>query len=255
MPSIRIVPFVGQFVSLLEADTRDYGLQAAVANAVKRSESRIRVLNARHDLLMRKPVLLVANHPHSAEVLALIRTLPNRRDIYVVISHKFTRAGRSISSHCIPVYLSHHHMEGRPVTVPGRIVDFFLKPETLTPEQEHELNIRSIDEAAQKINRGALVIIFPERRFGKRRWQPGLGHLLKKLDGNAQLVLANVSGTSLADYFRLLPKAGKVLPQISVQFHDPIAVREINTRPDARRIVEGLEEYYSGWAGSLKQDL
>ncbi|MBI3052409.1 hypothetical protein HYY74_08230 [Candidatus Woesearchaeota archaeon] len=252
MPSIGIVPFVGAFTSLLEADTRNFGLQAAVSRAVKRSGSRISVVNADYELLGSGPVLLVANHPHSAEVLALIGALPDRRDIYVVISQKFTTAGQHIGSHCIPVYLSHHHQEGRPRTVAGRVMDFFLRPARLTPEQEHELNIRSIDDAALRLNRGSLVIIFPEKRFGERRWQPGLGHLLMKLEPEVKLVFAHISGTSTADYLRIIPKAGKMLPRITVHFHEPLSIGGGGSGMHAREIVSKLEAYYMQWAASTK---
>ena len=237
--SIKAAPLIGKFLKELESDTKKSGLQAASLKAVKRTGTRLKKFGNAPET---GPTLVVANHPHDAEVLALLASLPDRPDIFIVINHIYMKASETLSKHFIPVYLTHHVHEGRPVTLSGRIVDFLLKPEKLTPDQEHELNIKSIDKAAELINKGGMVVLFPEKRYGERRWQPGLGHLLKKVDGKTKLVFAHISGTSRKDYLRLIPGAAKMLPEIKVAFHQlPI---EINTALSARETAQEYEKMY-----------
>ncbi len=250
------IPVLSKFIRQLDRDTLNHGLQVACSNVLKSSKAKFEIKGKTAKLktiLRTKPVVVVANHPTNSEVLVLIASLESRQDLFLVISARFTNISQTLNKHFIPVYVTHNHREGRGKGLKYYLLTPFLQQLNFSPEEEHQKNIESIELAIEKVKKGGLVIIFPEKRHGDRGWQSGLGYLLKGLqETEAYLVQAYIHGTSDKDFFRLITFFSKFLPKVTTFFAPPLKIKDaLKTKTSPKTIVKSLEEKYKKWVNGL----
>ncbi len=255
MNTLTDLPLIGSFIRTVDQDIKRQGFIQAMRNVVKRSQSKLVVhglSNEVQHILQTKPVIVVANHPNEAEVIALIASLPDRKDVYLIVNARMMGVVKPIDRYLIPVYIEHHHNPYHHNEFLSYLLKTFHPKDILTPEEEHERNIKSIDRAAQIVNRGGLVIIFPGRRSVDGHWFPGVGHLVKNIISRKRTYIVQVfsQGTSWMDYLRLIPFTGFFLPVITMNFAQSLIVNDIWIH-NPKKITSILEKMYLAWTKKL----
>lgn len=207
-----------------------------------------------HHALEKESVIVVANHPYEGEAIAILASLPKRRDIYLVVNATMMHISKQLDRHFIPVYIQHHISEEKGKNRQSRLLDKLHPAPTYTAEEEHQKNVENIALAGKKLIKGATVVIFPNP--GERNevipWFPGVGHMIKAAQKQKHLsvVFAYVKGTSNMDYLRLIAHSGKILPPITVTYSKPQKVRLLlSLHP--KKIAATLEKEYRNWVKTL----
>lgn len=253
---ICYLPFLGRFIKNLNNDIGSASLPGGMAKTVARTHSRLIVLgrNLQTDQVLRgKPTIIVANHPNQADFFPLLAALPPRQNTFLVAFNEIMGLVPNLDKHLIPVYIKHK----KPFSKRARVMQKFL--ETLhpspnySPDEAHQKNIQSIKTGSRCLEKGGLVAIFPGARSEGRKWKSGLGYLLKQVKRkDVFLVKVYIEGTSYLDYLRLLPVAGKFLPNIRIHFAQPDNInRIVNLDLEPREIVSKLECSYFDWVINL----
>lgn len=250
------LPFVGSLINFLDENIQRYGLQKGMLNVASRSGTKLKVFGLTPDvekILKHERVVVVANHPHESEEIALIASMPERKDFYLIGNYLSTKFSQSLTKYIIPVYINHHRETRKLIPYEFLIKRFYSFP-IFSEEEEHRKNIESINLASQKVSDGGLVIIFPGRRGINGNWYPGVGHLLKgiKTDKKIHVIKAYIQGTLDLDFLRIIPKLGKLLPEIKVTFASPREVNNILDK-DPKQITSILEEEYNNWVKTINQ--
>lgn len=245
------LPLVGFFLQNLDTDLENIGLQKAMMNIVLRSKTKF-IISGLDTLLKQiletKPVIVIANHPFDSEEVAIMASLPSRKDSYLIVNSHFMGVSPQLDKHLIPVYIWHHVTDGKPKKFFGRLLHKFHPTSIYPPDVEEKKNRESIRHAAKIITNGGLVIMFPGRRGKHGHWFSGIGHLIKNLGNNkhSYIVQAFVQGTSDADYLRMFPWFGRFLPTIHVTFAKPIKISDVR-QADGKKIAIHLEDGYNRW--------
>lgn len=249
-----------------------YGLQGTADYLVKKTSGRLQTFGLTKDvqkILASKPVIVICNHPHDIETFALAATLPRRNDVFLVASKNLQAIGVNLARHIIPVYTQRQERgKGKHYKFSVKIGRHFNFGRKVSDTEAHQFNINSISQAAQKINRGGLVAIFPEGPRGKEgRWLDGVGYLLLQLIATKKVyvVTVYVQGTADRDIFRLVPGLGRFFPEIQVFYSQPRLVKDIvgttktlglnnkdQYKQTAKRLVHQEEQKYKEWVGGLK---
>lgn len=194
------------------------------------------------DVLKKSPVVVVANHPTSASVLALIATLEDRPDLHLIISSKFVGSSPTIDRHLIPAYIQHHFSSKR-----NPVIDYMFGKYIpgLTEDAEHQRNIQSIQRAASIVTKGGAVVLFPGYPdHDTKGWYSGVGHLLTQIKRkDTVVVFAKIYEHAWITYLRFIPLFGVLLPAISISFLGTLSLQNLTSRAP-KKIVEHLEEYY-----------
>jgi 1-acyl-sn-glycerol-3-phosphate acyltransferase len=249
------LPIVGQIIERVDRDTEIFGIQQAMRNLVKTTSTRLEIKgfdNNLEKILEEKAGVIVANHPYEAETLALLASLPCRKDLFLIISYVFLHLCPQIDRYLIPVFVRHHRKNIRHVPILGKMIESLNHIQKFSPEEEHRKNIESLKKASLMIQKGGMMIIFPNRRSPDGRWFHGVGHMIKGvgLTKDAYVIKAYIEGTSDWDYLRLIPYIGKYLPVIKVTFSKPVVFRDIYNE-EAKKITYRLEEDYNRWVKTL----
>lgn len=169
-----------------------FGWQEATRFLVKKTDTRLKIYGLTPKLgniLKRGPVVVAANHPYEAETLALIASLPSRKDAYLIINVEFYGYGEAIDKHLIPVYIQHHPSHKKTDAYLYSLVRLFNPITFLSADAEHNKNIKSIGLASRIVEKGGLVMIYPGRRNAEGNWYPGIGHLLYGVKKNRLILL------------------------------------------------------------------
>ena len=124
-----------------------------------------------------------------------------------------------------------------------KIIDFFYPYKKYQSEKARDFNRESLKEAAKRVKRGGLVILFTERNGNS--WRLGIGHLIKEIGSvkDVFLVPAYISGTSHFDFARVIPGFGKFMPRVCVTFAHPVMIKNF-VDSDPKKIASDLEQNY-----------
>ncbi|MBI4065287.1 hypothetical protein HY409_02875 [Candidatus Gottesmanbacteria bacterium] len=250
---IHHLPIIGPLLSRLEQDVAQAGIQEAMRKIASRTRTKIHVRHDQDDtvtILQKHPVVLVANHPFEAETIALLAALPSREDIFVITNASFINISRNLNKYLIPVYIRHHYKEGTMRLLSGRFLDYVHTSEKLLPDQEHMRNIESIRLASEKVQKGGMIVMYPDRRGVGQQWFPGIGHLMQNIGvkKGVYYIKAHIKGVSGADYLRLFPGIRRFLPPIYVRFSSPKRLVDIvDSKDDAKKITTYLHHDYLQW--------
>lgn len=242
-------PIIHQFG--LEID--NHGVSTAMESLTSKIGTKVLVNEVGQNLrevLDKKPVLVVANHPAEADVIALLASLSNRKDLFLIINSCFLNICPNLDKHLIPVYISHHLIrKGRP-NFRFRLFRVLHKFSMYNESKEHELNIKSINKAGKKLKNGGMVVMFPGGGGEGGRWFSGIGHLLNQAKENLDIhiVRAYIEGTSDKDYLRLIPGLARLMHPFKVSLS---CEKYRYADENAKDISQRLESDYKMWVKSI----
>lgn len=196
--------------------------------------------------------IIVANHPAEADVLAILASIKKRKDFYLIINSNLTKIIPTLDKNLIPVYLNSKGLSSFGGKLKTWFFSLFHKFDQLSKEAEKKKNIESIKLAIEKINRGGLVIIFPDGGNRKMNWFNGIGYLIHgvKNKKNKFIIRTRIEGTSNWDYLRILPLFGKLLPKFRISFSHPLKM-SLAKKDDPKITTNQLENKYWTWLGSI----
>jgi 1-acyl-sn-glycerol-3-phosphate acyltransferase len=242
-------------IKKLNQDIQEDGLQPAMYNLARNFGTDVNVHNKDIHLdtiLKNNPVIVAANHPAEADVIALLASLTHRKDIYLVINSCFLHISPSLDKHLIPVYITHHLIRKNNPNIRFRLFKLIHKFPSYSEEEEHNKNINSIELASKKLKKGALIVVFPGGGGEEGKWFSGIGHILKEARGTKDLcfVKAFIRGTSDKDYLRLLPIISRFLPPFKVVFSGAKILEDVDLR-EAKAITLELENEYNSWVKTI----
>jgi len=241
-------------VKKINNDVSKNGVVVAMRKFVKSCNTKVLVKSNKeiNRVLKNSPVLLVANHPAEADVLAILSAIKNRKDIFLIINSSLKKIIPELDKQLIPVYIYNKAIKTLEGKIKLKILSWFHKIQNYPREEEHQKNIESINLASEKINKGGLVIIFPDGGDKKGDWLFGVGHLIHgvKNKEKSYVIRAYIEGTSNWDYLRLLPIIGKLLPKFRVSFSKPLRMDAVKME-DPKVTTSNLENKYWGWIGSV----
>jgi 1-acyl-sn-glycerol-3-phosphate acyltransferase len=229
-----------------------HGLSPTLKNIVEKT-SRAFTINLPKNTqktLKNDRVLLICNHPAQVDVLLLLASIPPRRKTFLVVMHGLLSILPAINKHLIPVYISHridnHDQQDWKFKLFQKV---HFVPE-YSKDTAHQKNIKSISLAAQKIDEGSLVAIFPAGGTkDARTFLPGVGYLIKNLKypKKTKLVMAHVDGTSAWDFLRIIPFVKFFLPKFRVDFSETLNINNF-TKGNGREISQKLQQVYDSWS-------
>ena len=153
MNTVLTNPFFKWIFGSAEKKILTDGFRKTAKSIFERAHARL-VINGKTHLiksaLAHAPAVIVANHPTSAAVLALITALEDRPDLHLIISSKFVGSSPVIDRHLIPAYIQHHFDSKR-----NPIIDLVFGKYLpgLTAEEEHIRNRESIRTAASIVQK------------------------------------------------------------------------------------------------------
>jgi len=191
--------------------------------------------------------LIILNHPYYAEIVAAICALPDRDDIYFIITDSYYELMPNLRKYMIPVHIQ-HHTSFVGIKKYFNIGRLFYYPVLKTKQEAHEFNIQSITRAANLVNQGHLVIICPQGlKVNKPYWFKGVGHLVSQLNPVTPIINMYVGNSSIFDLFRLVPVANRVFPKFHVHVDKPNYIKIKNPS----EITKQLENKFNRWVSKI----
>ncbi len=255
-------PILSFILRKLDQDINKFGVQQAMVNLLKRSQTRFSVSGLNEEtkkILKKNAVVLISNHINTLDPAVVFATSPAREDSYLIVASDFLNLSKNLDKHLIPVYINHHYEEEN-YKENKKYYYYLLKTLRLlhplpkfTAEEEHQKNIESIARASRILEKGGLVIIFPEGGNSNEGWMKGIGHMLKGVKKSRTIFIVNVfiRGDSDLDFLRIIPGGGMLLPSLEINYSKPKIANELFEK-DVRVIVKDLADNYKNWSSRLK---
>ena len=253
--SVQHPAYLKKLFSFIEKDAKKNGINA-VQNFFKKTKvipKSFFLSQETFKILKTKPCIVIVNHPHYIEFLVAVNNLPQRKDMFLVITDSCLGLIPSLDKNLIPVHIQHHGPEN---IVPKKIDFghiFFFTPAKKTPQEITDYNRKNIDIGVKKVNDGGVLLICPQGLKAKGgSWFNGIGFIVSKMKKEKEIYIINthIEGTSPWDIFRVIPFASKFLPKIKIAFDKPLLVKEIiNKKP--KEIKKYLEKKYNKWVKSF----
>lgn len=235
------------FFGRLDEQVAKGGLPTALRQLIERFWGEISVKAAKGtiEILKKKPVLVICNHPYELDIFPLIAALPPRKDVFLVASANFLGLGSNIDGHIIPVYIRHTELRSTKWSV---WIGSHLSLKARLPRAESRArNSRALKTAVNKVQSGHVVVFSPEGPRGmKGGWGKGLGLVVDELkNSNGYLVMAHVSGVTTLDHFRFIPGLKLAYPRLEVKFFRPVRLARFRPAGAPGELTSKLrEEYY-----------
>lgn len=214
------------------------------------------------------PLLIISNHPGILDTLLLYSRV-NREDLHFIAIAEYGILGSEIRKFLLPIYRKKKSIyifyklaaSGLEDAGDSETTDdsasIFLKEKLPRPEILAK-NRSTISKAAELINQGQAVSIFPAGSVGKpingHDWKPGLGFLIKQISNpDAQVVFANLQGTKKIEVLSFFnPLIRKIFfrpTRLSVVFSKSYKLNQLVDRnADAKTITKILEQKYKEFA-------
>lgn len=195
------------------------------------------------------PTLIVSNHPGSLDGFVMLATI-SREDCYYILINAYQVMGEKLKLKMFPIYSRRKKRD--------HIFKLFLQryieqSDDLPKDIMQEKNRDSITKAAQKVDEGNAVVIFPGGSAGAqpkgRKWKVGVGYLVEQIKNkDTRIVFADIRGTHKPDVLRYI-HAGvrKVIfrrKKIQVIFSEPEKLSEYQKYPP-KEIAQKLEERFN----------
>ncbi len=228
-----------------------FGLKIATGELLK--DLGVTSISKRGDLPKNGPLLIISNHTGIFDSLLLLNQV-ERNDYFFIALSTYSSFGEKVQERLLPIYRVrrlNHKIYEYPLSLQ---VNRHL-PENLSEQEIRLRNRNSINKAAQLINSGNAVSIFPSGGAGKTlaesHWKAGIGHLIKQITNpHTQVIFVQIQGTKQSDIVAYLyPFIRRILfrPRpISVCFCKPhLLTQLIDQSKDAKIITKELERLYS----------
>lgn len=198
------------------------------------------------------PVLIISNHNSILDSLVLGKVI-ERSDYHFVALAAYSLLGPKISLKAIPIFrkiMLNHLIFEYPLSLITRNRMLNLNKKII-----QEKNRKSIAHAAQIINQGHVVSIFPTGSAGKKvkqlEWKPGVGYLVNQINNRkTQLIFVKITGTRRTNILLFLNpiirKNFYKIINISVNFSKPILLSQVvNNSMKPKQVVAILEKKYN----------
>lgn len=245
---------IKRIVRIIEGNVSQKGIVLGIKKFVEQCGTKIKVDGDQEINLVLKngAGILVANHHTETDVLAILAAVKKRKDVYIIINSSIRGLVSKLDKHLIPVYVNNRIFTGIEGKLKLKFLSCFTNIEVLTREEEIIKNRKSIETAIKKINKGGLVIIFPDGGNEKLGWFNGVGHLIHgiKNENNSFFIRAYIKGTTDFDFLRLIPGVGRIMPKFLVTFDKPIEINKVKM-VDAKVTTKYLERQYLEWVSSF----
>jgi hypothetical protein len=254
--SLNTLPVVGKIIKETDNLIREKGVQPAFRELIKRSGTKLLINNKNEEtikILKEYPVIIVANHPAEADVLALLGSLEKRNNFHLIINSSFLNICPNLDKFLIPVGITNRLMSKPGLKIRLRIFKKIHNLPTVSSEEEHEKNIKSIALATERLNHGSAIVIFPGGGGEGGKWFSGVGHMINGVTTKEKtfIIKAYIEGTSDFDYLRVIPGMAKILPPFKITFDIPTRLDQLEcNNPKATALK--LEEEYNSWIRSLQ---
>lgn len=259
-PSVKLIPifswFFAPFDLLIGEKSLTIGMKALKNALFGKNNVAVKGLTQKTKLILSsKPVIIVCNHPFDAEVILLLGSLPERKDVTMVGSDSQVRMGHEFAEYIIKVFTYRQEREGKNLKLSSRVARYtYRKSSGLSEKQMQKHNRNAITQAASKVNAGGLVVMFPQGTSSKIEWRPGVGYLISQLNlvTPTYLCMAYISNSSNMDFLRMIPGLNMILPRPTVTFLAPIQLKKSNLSKEPKEIMRFFENKYLIWIESLK---
>lgn len=253
-------PYLDKIISQLSENIDEDHLESSIKKFFTGIGNKVEIHGFNGELykiLKSKPVVIAGNHPYDAEPAVVIGSLPDREDMFLINESSFqeflSEYLPKVGKHMIPVYLAKDEDNENKISL--KILNTIFKHNKISIKEAHDKNIASIKLAADKVNHGGEVIIFPEGGRGGTKWFDGIGYIIKDIkDKDAYFVPIFIKGTNFIDMVRMVPVMARFMTPLHVYFGKPIHVTEIlklhDDPKDIRRYLE--EKFYELVDQSMK---
>ena len=202
-------------------------------------------------IIKSKGIILIGNHPHEAEPLFLMATLPERDHIFWISNANMQGFSLVLDPLIIPVYTNSRKSGTSSILMVNLFKHFHTNFNHLSYDEEHHRNIDSISNAANKVLNGSLVVIYPDRKAGIGKWMDGVGYLIRQsTPSSARVVFSYIKNTTRVNYLRVFPLVNRLLPKIKVFYAKPISTTEFTNIPP-KEITVLLKKEYDKWVETL----
>jgi 1-acyl-sn-glycerol-3-phosphate acyltransferase len=246
---------IKDIVEEINKDVQTKGIILGMRKFIKKHHTKLVIKKNPNitEILKKRSGIVVAHHSAESDVLAILAAVEDRKDVYLIINSSVENVSPVLNKHFIHVYVASKIKERWDGRIKLKIWGTFHKTPNYSHEEEHQKNIENINKAIEKINQGALVIIFPNGGDKKSDWFPGVGYLVHgiKSENKSFITRAYIEGTSNFDYLRFLPIIGRFLPKFKVSFAKPLAINQIK-KSNPRETTKYLEDKYKEWVSSFK---
>lgn len=262
LPLVKL-PIVKGIVQTLNKDMGQHGLAKAFDKFLKNHAIKWSVTGLTKETLetlQKASVIVVANHEHEMEFVAVSACLPDRPDVFVIGVANLLNLGENFAKHLLPVFIRTSSVPEKEMKLTARIGRKFGLGAKAPNEKAHEFNLNSMRLAQDRLASGHLIMLFPQGVRKKSVWSPGIGHLVKstaKNKHNTYLVRVHVAGTSDLDALRIVPIIKKVFPPIKVTVRKPqltaAYLKDELICPKA--LTRMLQDEYNEWVKTLTENL
>lgn len=187
----------------------------------------------------------------------LIAASLDRADLKMLTASYVANAGPNTAAASFPVYLQaptlrRSSREGILPRLIGWLASRLVPP--MEKSEAQQRNRESLLNAAQHVRTGGVLLIAPDGRDSRARWQKGIGLLVAQLAGSDSWLVPYRIWASNTAVFRMLSRnrllraigMRQIRHGIRVAFAEPIAVASIieKTGMDAATITSYLESHY-----------
>jgi hypothetical protein len=234
---------------------KNVGFNKAILGLLKNTGTKLEIEGKENikENLQKDGIIIVANHPAETDVPALLATLEQRKDVYLIINSMFVGLLKNMDKHLIPVYVTHGFKESK-FDIKERLFFWMTGKKILSKEESQIKNKVSLKKAGKILRNGGVVIIYPGPNLKDGRWFPGVGYLIDEAKSNKKIkvLMAHIEGTSKWDYIRLVPGVAKLMPNFRVTFSNFLNISEV-WQNEAKKTAWYLESVYKNWEMGIEK--
>jgi hypothetical protein len=250
---LKDLPIIKKKIRKIDDHFKIFGLVETARKIVYKASCKI-VVNkdiSVDNILQNGSCVIIVNTPNKTEAIPLVSSLFNRKDIYIIANYIFLNIFTYLDKHIIPVYIHHHYGKKNNHNLLTFFYSHIFPIELYSQEESHQKNIKSISDACNKLDNGGIILIAPGQDKSNN-WFPGVGYLLKGVKHNNQVfvIFTYIHGTSILDILRIMPIVNKLLPPVTIIYHEPIKVDALIDK-EPKEIVRHLQASYYHWVDNI----
>jgi len=234
---------------------KNAGFKEAILGLLKNTGTKLEIEGKENikKNLQKDGIIIVANHPAETDVPALLATIEQRKDVYLIINSMFVGILANMDKHLIPVYVTHGLKESK-FDIKERLFFWMTGKKILSKEESQIKNKASIRKAGKILKNGGVVIIYPGPDSRNGQWFPGVGYLIDEAKSNKKIkvLMAHIEGTAKWDYVRLIPGLAKLMPNFRVTFSNLLNIEQV-WQGEAKKTAQYLELVYKNWENGLEK--
>lgn len=250
-----MVWFLNRALKNFDNKVKNAGFNRAILELLKNTGTKLEIEGKENikENLQKDGIIIVANHPAETDVPALLATLEQRKDVYLIINSMFVGFLENMDKHLIPVYVTHGLKESK-FDIKERLFFWMTGKKILSKEESQIKNKASLKKAGKILRNGGVVIIYPGPNIKDGHWFPGVGYLIDEAKSNKKIkvLMAHIEGTSKWDYIRLIPGVAKLMPNFRVTFSNFLNIGQV-WQNEAKKTAWYLESVYKNWEMGIEK--